>query len=332
MAPEKPTNSQQEIIRQTEAVVDQALANKFATKEQFERMINELASKAKQESPALSKKIEFVRDDIMVQFDSLKSLEFAEQRQIKLRTKEKVLRILDPARAEKTESTSQIRSEILIGRYYELEKTINSMKWSFMHRAKFPSPRAEELFSLCNKKFQSISNFMSESVLFHEEINMQMDQLENLLDGRDPKSGQKTAAGFEFVKYVKQTSVELEKALAERDKELNPLAIQTVDALDSHDSQLFQKNLQILISKFKKYQALNEVSYDSAIWNLYPAHKGMMLMIDQYGKKVGLNLLNLSKYEIVSFQSNEKPLPFEKLYLTMHPEATPKTPEKLATK
>ncbi|MGL5830599.1 MAG: hypothetical protein ACRCZE_00435 [Candidatus Altimarinota bacterium] len=332
MAPEKPTNSQKEIIRQTEAVVDQALANKFATKGQFESMINELAAKAKLESPALSKKIEFVRDDIMAQFESLNSLEFAEKRQVKLRTKEKILRILDPARAEKTESTGKIRNEILSSRYFDLEKTINSMKWAFIHRAKFPSPRAEELFSLCNKKFQSISNLMPESALFHEEINLQMDQLENLLDGRDPKSGQKTSSGFEFVKYVKQSSAELEKALAERDKQLNPLAIQIVDALDSHDSNLFQKNLQSLISKFKKHQALNEVSYDSKIWNQYPAHKGMMLMVDQSGQKVELSLLNLPNVEIVSFQSNENPLPFEKLYLTMHPKSAPKTPEKLASK
>lgn len=95
MAPENPTNSQQEIIRQTEAVVDHTLEGQLSTKAGFENQINLLVDQAKLESPTLAGKIEHVRDDILAKFDSLASKEFAEKRQVKLLTKEKILRILE---------------------------------------------------------------------------------------------------------------------------------------------------------------------------------------------------------------------------------------------
>jgi hypothetical protein len=95
MAPEKSTNSQQEIIRQTEAVVDQALTSELSTKAGFAGKIDQLVNQAKQENPSLVQKIEHVRDDVLANFDTLASKEFAEKRQVKLLTKEKILRILE---------------------------------------------------------------------------------------------------------------------------------------------------------------------------------------------------------------------------------------------
>src|SRR5690606_1398181 len=126
------------------------------------------------------------------------------------------------------------------------QKVINSMQWSFMYRAKYPSASAGDFTTKCNQKFKVIEKFMSQGSLFHDRIIQEMDELENLLDGRDPKSGQKTAAGFEFVKYLQTASEELQLAELERDKVLNPLAQKVVESLAAKNSKQFQSDLNAL--------------------------------------------------------------------------------------